>query len=85
MLCMVKSPPKHNYSKIGNWEHRFERSDDHLFPQLRRHYLAYQQRMQQISVMERTLLSRLHISNRLSILSTAISLIEFDLENQFDT
>lgn len=68
VLSFVKSPPQRNYSKISNWEHRFERSDDHLFPQLRTHYFAYQKKMAQIAALKKSIFHRLPESMQLDIL-----------------
>lgn len=83
MLCLLTSNCRKNYSKLGNWEHRLETDDSHLFPQLRRHYLAYRQRLLQAVAMERSAFGRMLPVYRQNILEAVAGKEEREIDEQF--
>lgn len=59
MLCLLEDTCTINYSKLGNWEHRFETNKNHVYPQLREHNFVYRRKLQQAMLIERTGLKEL--------------------------
>jgi hypothetical protein len=51
MLCILNDFKEINYSKIGNWEYRFETRANHTYPQLKVCYLDYRRKILQIMLL----------------------------------